>query len=88
MSDIQVSACGLTDLRQATRWREERAADVFQTGSAWDWFKRNHFDELLASGQLIPGRGRRGDLVGPGIDDVVVRILRREAGQHDRNRGG
>lgn len=74
------STGGLAGLRQATRWRKERATDVFPTNSSWEWFKRDHRDELIDSGQLIPGRGRRGDLVGSGIDDVVVAILRREAG--------
>lgn len=70
---------GLSGLRPATRWREERAAEIFQTQSSWEWFKRNHFKELLASGHLIPGRGRRGDLVADGIDDVILAILKREA---------
>lgn len=71
----------INGLRQATRWRKEVAGEVFSTDSAWEWFKRHHRDELVASGELIPGRGRRGDLVGPGIGTVVVGILRREAGQ-------
>lgn len=71
---------GLTGLRQAARWREERAAEVFPTQSSWDWFRRNHHQELIRAGVLIPGRGRRGDLVVDGIDRAVVDILRREAG--------
>lgn len=75
------SNTGITALRQANRWRVESAAEIFRTQASWEWFRRNHHDELIRSGALIPGRGRRGDLVTPEIGDVVVAILRREAGQ-------
>jgi hypothetical protein len=79
MSQTSKPDAGLAGLRRASRWREESASNVFSTLSAWEWFKRQHFRELIESGQLIPNRGRRGDLVAPGIDAVVEEILRREA---------
>ncbi|GAB1394910.1 hypothetical protein MASR1M60_30740 [Rhodocyclaceae bacterium] len=78
-SNTKPSNC-LAGLRQATRWREERAAEIFPTASSFEWFKRQHRAELLGAGVLIPSRGRRGDLVTPEIDGVVLGILRREAG--------
>lgn len=75
----------LSAWRKATRWREESAGDIFPTQSSADWFFRNHHAELVASGALIPGTGRRGNLVGPGIDGVVISILRREAGRSGGN---
>lgn len=77
MSDTSNS--GLAGLRRAKRWRQECAGEVFQTDSAWEWFRRLHHRELIESGALIPGRGQRGDLVTAQIDEVVVDILRREA---------
>ena len=77
---MSTQTTGLAGLRQAARWREEQAAEIFRTQSSWDWFRRNHHRELIEAGVLIPGRGRRGDLVKPAINDVVVGILRREAG--------
>ncbi len=69
----------LAGFKPAQRWRQSSAPDVFTTAASWEWFKRHHARELIQSGQLIPGRGRRGDLVGPEIDGVIVAILRREA---------
>lgn len=71
----------LEGFKPARRWREQQASAVFATVSAWEWFSRAHRPELIASGQLIPGRGRRGDLVGPGIGAVVLAILRRQAAE-------
>lgn len=70
---------GVAAWRKATRWREECGGDVFETQSALDWFIRGHYDELVASGELIPGTGRRGHLVGPNFDGVAIGILQREA---------
>ncbi len=67
--------------RKTERWREQGATAVFPTRSALDWFLRQHGNELIEAGHLIPGHGRRGSLVGPGIDSAVIAILRREAGR-------
>lgn len=66
--------------RKATRWREESGGEIFPTQSSLDWFVRQHYDELVGSGTLIPGTGRRGHLVGPDFDGVVIEILRGDAG--------
>lgn len=70
----------LEGFRPAQRWREEKAEEIFPTASSWEWFRRTHVDTLKESGQFIPGRGRRGDLVGPNIGIIVLGILRKEAG--------
>ncbi len=67
--------------RKATRWREESGGDIFPTQSSLDWFIREHFNDLLASGELIPGAGRRGHLVGPNFDGVALGILRGASGR-------
>jgi hypothetical protein len=77
----------VANLLSARRWREENAGDVFSTHSAWEWFRRQHAEELVRRGVLIPGRGRRGDLVTPDIDGVVLDILHREAGSTAEGRG-
>lgn len=82
--NLKPAAGTLAAWRRATRWREESGGDIFPTQSAFEWFYRQHFSELVVSGEFMPGLGRRGHLVGPGIDDVVVGILRREAGQRIR----
>lgn len=78
--NLKPAAGTLAAWRRATRWREESGGDIFATHSAFEWFYRQHFNELVASGEFMPGIGRRGHLVGPGIDGVVLGILRRESG--------
>ena len=68
----------IRSIQPAQRWRQDCAEHIFPTKSSWEWFKRSHFEKLIASGELIPGRGRRGDLVGENIDQVVIDILRSE----------
>lgn len=76
--NLKPAAGTLAAWRRATRWREESGGDVFPTQSAFEWFYRQHYRELVASGEFMPGIGRRGHLVGPGIDGVIITILRRE----------
>lgn len=72
------SKVSISSIQPAQRWRQDHAHHIFPTASSWEWFKRSHFEKLIASGELIPGRGRRGDLVGSNIDQVVIDILRSE----------
>ena len=44
-----------------------------------EWFLRQNKDELVRSGQLLPGRARRSTKCGPGFADVAIGILQREA---------
>ncbi len=81
MTNENEAGGGLAAWRKTERWREEGATDIFPTRSSLDWFLRQNGNELIAEGHLIPGTGRRGSLVGPGIDDAVIAILRREAGR-------
>jgi len=62
------------------QWRRERAATVFPTDSSFEWFFRQHREEIIRSGEWLPRKGRSGDLAGPGLDGVVLAILRRQAG--------
>ncbi len=65
-------------------WRAKRAANLFATDAAWEWFARKHKGELIDSGTYMPTKGRKGGLVrvdgrgGPSIDSVVINIKRRE----------
>ena len=65
------------DFMRAPNWVKDNGGDMFPTPSSWDWFKRKHKDELIASGELISRRGTGGDLVGPRIGEVAVEIMRR-----------
>jgi hypothetical protein len=82
--NLSPAAGTLAAWRRATRWRQESGGDVFPTQSAFEWFYRQHFAELVASGEFMPGTGRRGHLVGPKIDAVVLGILRRQSGAIQR----
>jgi hypothetical protein len=68
-----------SDWRPWMAWVDNCARNLFATRAAFEWFLRRHRDELVASGQFIPRRGRGGALVGPEIDRVVLDIIRREA---------
>lgn len=68
----------ISSIQPAQAWRKNRAQHIFKTASSWEWFKRKHYKQLIASGEFIPGRGRRGDLVGSNIDQVVIELLRSE----------
>ena len=68
----------VADFKSARDWVAENGGDLFPTFSAYEWLKRKHRDELLASGELITRRGRGGDLLGPGFGRVAVQILQRE----------
>ena len=71
------------NLRRARNWVKESGGELFQTFSSFEWFTRQHRAELIRSGQYFPGGGRRGSLVGPEFDEVVLTILRQEAEQQD-----
>jgi hypothetical protein len=72
---------GINELRDIEEWRTERAAGVFRSRSSLNWFCKNHRTELLDSGQLILGRGSARSLIGPGFEDLVMEIKRRETAE-------
>ena len=67
-----------TDFRRARDWVAQEGGAIFPTFGAYEWFKRNHRDELIQSGELITRRGAGGDLVGPNFGCLAVEILQRE----------
>jgi len=68
----------ITDFLPANVWVAERGGQAFQTMGQFDWFRRRHRAELVASGQLIAGGGRRADLCGPDLGRVIHRIMARQ----------
>lgn len=74
----------IADIRAYLRsreWVEQHGGSVFRTHGAFEWFVRQHRDELLASGELIVRKGAGGTLIGPRFGEVVAEILRRESSQ-------
>lgn len=71
------------NLRRARNWVEQSGGELFPTFSSFEWFTRTHRAALIRSGQFYPGGGRRGSLVGPEFDQVVLEILRQEAEQQE-----
>lgn len=68
----------LGDYRKARDWVDEHGGDVFPSFASFEWFVRKHRDELVGSQQYLPRKGSAGALVGPEIDQVVMRIMSRE----------
>jgi len=66
------------DFQRARDWVAQEGGAIFPTFGAYEWFKRNHRDELIQSGELITRRGTGGDLVGPNFGGLAVAILQRE----------
>ena len=66
------------DFKRARDWVAEEGGGIFPKFSSFEWFKRQHRDELVASGEIITRRGKGGDLVGPNFGRVAVEILQRE----------
>lgn len=62
-------------------WRDWVATDgntLFCSAASFEWFLRRHKVKLIEAGVLIVRQGRGGAIVGPGIDGVVLDILRQE----------
>lgn len=68
----------ITEFLPATVWVTERGGRVFQSMGQFDWFRRRYRRELVASGQLISGSGRRADLCGPRLGVVIADLMRKE----------
>jgi hypothetical protein len=70
----------LTDLTELRAWVEAgRGGPAFNRMDKINWFVRAHREELMAAGVLIPGVGSRPTLVTAAFDELVERILIREA---------
>ncbi|WP_078119610.1 hypothetical protein [Thiosocius teredinicola] len=67
------------DFKKRREWVIEDGGELFGTVGSFDWFVRQHRQELVDSGELIIRRGPGGSLVGPGFGDVAIGILQREA---------
>ena len=80
----------LRELRPIKMWHGlhvERGGVVFPTLASLEWFLRTHRDNLIRSGEFIPGRGGRPSLVGPGFDAVVLRELQNQAKSSQQTSG-
>jgi hypothetical protein len=66
----------IADWRPTSLWIAECGGHVFKTKSSFEWFVRQHYEQLILSGQFITRRGPCGALVGPDFDRVVLGILR------------
>ena len=62
------------------RWSDWLAGQSVISPGAFSWLMRRHRSELLKSGQVIVGSGRRPTLLGPKFDEVVIDLLRQEQG--------
>ena len=71
----------LGDYRKARDWVDEHGGDVFPSFTSFEWFVRKHRNELVRSQQYFPRKGSAGALVGPRIEDEVIRILTGECGE-------
>ena len=70
----------LAEFVTSAEWIEHgRGGSLLKTEDALQWFLRLHRAELIATGQLIPGRGARPTIIGPGFDALVVKILQRQS---------
>lgn len=70
---------GSDDLRRvmvAEEWRSQFGSTVFRTKPAWDWFKRDHRQELVEAGALFLGCGRMQDMVHVDRIGRVVQSIR------------
>lgn len=73
-----------TDFRRSRNWVAEFGGDLFPTHSSFEWFVRQHRQELIESGELIIRRGRAGALVGPNFGQIAVAILQRQTREQGR----
>jgi hypothetical protein len=72
---VETDEADIGEFLPANVWVAERGGRAFQTMGQFDWFRRQHRAELIASGQLIPGGGRRADLCGPHLGRVIHKIM-------------
>jgi hypothetical protein len=73
-----------TDLSEFIDWREwltRTGNPVFPTRASLEWFLREHRQELIDSGEFLPGAGNRSHLLGPKFGALVVDVLRRKASE-------
>lgn len=69
----------LADLMPIGIWLEEKARALFTTPEQWAWFCRAHKVELVESGALLLGSGRRSDYATGALEGRVRAILVRES---------
>jgi hypothetical protein len=67
----------VADYLPAKEWITQKGGAVFKTNSSLEWFVRQHREALLASGELIPQSGPRGNLLGPKFGQVAAELLRK-----------
>jgi len=61
-------------------WRDNFGGPFFETRSSLDWFIKQHREELVECGALIPRGGRSGSLLSKQeFPKAVIQIFRRKA---------
>jgi hypothetical protein len=78
------------DFISAGEWREQHAGALFATQAALAWFLKSNVDELVRTGTVIRGRGRRPTLVhrkrfGPAVVEIISRGQAKEADRSARS---
>ncbi|HPE80182.1 MAG TPA: hypothetical protein PKZ35_09245 [Gammaproteobacteria bacterium] len=74
-----ISSYNAADFRKHRDWVAEHGGDLFPTIGAFEWFVRQHRQELINSGELIVRRGPGGTLVGPNFGRLAITIVQRES---------
>jgi hypothetical protein len=77
--NAQIDDDTITDFKPTAVWHEENPSPALRTLGAVEWKIRAYFDELVESGQFIPGNGRSPNLVGPRFGQVLLALMRRDA---------
>ena len=69
----------LADIVPIADWLDEHAASVFRTSDSWAGFARANKAELVESGALILGAGRKSDMATGLLAAKVREILLRDS---------
>lgn len=59
-------------------WVNKFGGEVFPTMGAFEWFKRQHKQEMLEKGVLLKRGGRMGDLIHRDFGKYALEVMTRE----------
>jgi hypothetical protein len=87
LTEIRAMKLDLQKYLPVGDWLDHHPNPFFPTRTSLDWFIKNHREELVELGALIPRAGRNGSLLEQELfPQVVVNIHRREAQERARGR--